>query len=88
VLWDKEDAIVLLMSGWISSTGKSSSLTIFLGDDLTDEGGFKMMDHHGGFSIFVGESGRSTAARCFLRSPDDAAISLRKVAETVGIQRV
>ena len=88
VLWDKEDAIVFLMSGWISSRGKSSSLTIFLGDDLTDEGGFKMVDYHGGPSIFVGESGSSTAARYFLRSPDDAAIFLRKVAETVGIQRI
>ena len=88
VRWDKEDAIVLLMRGWISSTGKSSNLTVFLGDDLTDEGGFKMVDYHGGPSILVGESGSSTAARYFLRSPDDAAIFLRKVAETVGIQRI
>jgi len=84
VLWDKEDAIVLLMSGWASSRGKTSSLAIFLGDDLTDEGGFKVLNTHGGVSIFVGESGSNTAARYFLRSPAEVTGFLERLYQTAA----
>jgi trehalose 6-phosphate phosphatase len=83
VLWDKEDAIVLLLSGWTSSTGESGNLALFLGDDLTDEGGFKVVDRHGGVSIFVGESGSSTAARYILRSPDEVAVFLKQLCQAI-----
>jgi trehalose 6-phosphate phosphatase len=83
VLWDKEDAIVLLMSGWTSSRGKTGSLAIFLGDDLTDEGGFKVVNTHGGVSIFVGESGSSTAAQYFLRSPHEVEEFLHRLTQAI-----
>jgi len=88
LLWDKEDAIVLLISGWTSSTGKPGSPVIFLGDDLTDEGGFKAVDRHGGVTVFVGDSGSHTTAQYFLRSPNEVAIFLQKVAEIVGALRI
>jgi trehalose-phosphatase len=81
VLWDKEDAVVLLLSGWTSSAGQSGSLALFLGDDLTDEGGFEVVDRHGGVSIFVGDSSRVTAARYFLRSPDEVEEFLCRLTE-------
>ena len=83
VLWDKEDAIVLLMSGWAPSTRGSTSLAMFLGDDLTDEGGFKVVNTHEGVSIYVGETGRSTAARYFLRSPAEVAEFLQRLIQTL-----
>ena len=83
VLWDKEDAILLLISGWASSRGASTSLAMFLGDDLTDEGGFKVVNAHRGVSIYVGETGRSTAARYFLRSPQEVEEFLQRLIQTV-----
>ena len=83
VLWDKEDAIVLLLNGWTSSTGQSGSLALFIGDDLTDEGGFKVVDRHEGVSVFVGDSGSSTAARYFLRSPDEVAVFLERLRQAI-----
>ncbi len=83
VLWGKEDAIVLLLSGWISSTRKSGSLAFFLGDDLTDEDGFRVMNVHGGASVFVGESGGRTEARYFLRSPDEVEEFLNRLTQAI-----
>ncbi len=81
--WDKGDAMALLLSKWTSSTGGGSDLTLFLGDDLSDEGGFKVVNTHGGISIFVGEAGASTAASYFLRSPDEVADFLERLRQAV-----
>jgi trehalose 6-phosphate phosphatase len=83
VLWEKRDAVILLMSGWTSSRGKSGSLAIFLGDDQTDEGGFEAVNTHGGISIFVGEDGGSTRALYFLRSPREVADFLERLRQMV-----
>lgn len=45
------------------------TLPIFLGDDLIDEDGFKVINKYGGISVFVGEAVRISAAEYFLRSP-------------------
>ncbi len=83
VLWDKEDAILLLLSGRTSSTAQSGNLVLFLGDDLTDERGFKVVDRQGGVSIFVGESGSSTAGQYFLRSPDEVALFVERLHQAI-----
>ncbi len=48
---------------------KNELLPVFLGDDQTDEDGFKVIAKHNGISIFVGENTDSSAARYYLRSP-------------------
>jgi trehalose 6-phosphate phosphatase len=83
VLWDKEDAIVLLMSGWTSSRQGSTSLAMFLGDDLTDEGGFKVVNTHEGVSIYVGDTDGITSARCFLKSPHEVEEFLKRLAQLI-----
>lgn len=66
--WDKGKAIELLLVRHVRG-GKRKPLVIFLGDDLTDEAGFKAVEKHNGISIFVGEPGANTRASYFLRSP-------------------
>jgi len=53
--------------------GRSSGLfPICLGDDLTDEDGFKVIEKYGdGISVFVGETPTDTTARYFLKSPNE-----------------
>ena len=67
VAWDKGKAIKLLLDKYQRPRGEV--LPIFLGDDLTDEDGFKVINDYGGLSVFVGEESGDTAARYFLRSP-------------------
>ncbi len=78
-LWDKEDAMGLIMSGWSSSTGKSNSLAIFLGDDLTDEGGFKAVNGLGGITVLTGQNSRESSANYFLRSVEEVTCFLDRL---------
>ena len=78
--WDKEDAVELLLASWYPSGEAAAGLAFFLGDDLTDEGGFRAVNERGGVSVFVGRPGRRTAARFFLRSPGEVRDFLRRLA--------
>jgi trehalose-phosphatase len=40
-----------------------------MGDDQTDEDGFRVIEKHGGISVFVGEQTNHSAARYYLKSP-------------------
>lgn len=70
VTWDKGRAIKLLMKKYSKGGRKSGLLPIYLGDDLTDEDGFRVIENYGnGLSVFVGAKGQHSAARYFLKSP-------------------
>ena len=83
VVWGKEDAITLLASCWAPSGEAAAGLTFFLGDDLTDEGGFGVVNARDGVSVIVGEPGRDTAARFFLMAPSEVLDFLRRLAATL-----
>ena len=56
VAWDKGKAIKMLMKKYGRRGRKSGLLPIYIGDDLTDEDGFKVIENYGsGISVFVGE---------------------------------
>jgi trehalose-phosphatase len=70
VAWDKGKAVKLLMKRYGKGGRKSGLLPIYLGDDLTDEDGFRVIEDYGhGLSVFVGEKSQHSAARYFLKSP-------------------
>jgi len=72
--WDKGKAIKLLMKRYGKGGRKSRLLPIYLGDDLTDEDAFKVIEKYGnGISVFVGDDKQDTVARYFLKSPAEVA---------------
>jgi trehalose 6-phosphate phosphatase len=82
VTWDKGKAVKLLMKRYGKGGGKSGLLPIYLGDDLTDENGFRVIENYGsGLSIFVGEEAQQSTARYFLKSPSEVAMFLDMVLE-------
>lgn len=69
VAWDKGKAIRLLMKRYGKGGRKSGLVPVYLGDDLTDEDGFRVIAKYGaGLSVVVGEVPRESAAEYYLRS--------------------
>jgi trehalose 6-phosphate phosphatase len=85
VNWDKGKAIKLLMKRYGKGGRRSGLMPIYLGDDLTDEDGFRVIEAYGnGVSIFVGAPTFDSVARYFLKSPREVAIFLETL---LGEQR-
>jgi len=77
VNWDKGKAIKLLMKRYGKGGQRSGLLPIYLGDDLTDEDGFRVIeDYESGISVFVGKEDQHSAAHYFLKSPAEVAAFL------------
>lgn len=81
VSWDKGTAIDMLIDRQAKHSGSGNSLAIFLGDDVTDEDGFKVVQQNQGISVFVGRENQHSAAEYFLRSPDEVQEFLRWLIE-------
>jgi len=85
VEWDKGKAIRLLMKKYGKGGRYSGLVPIFLGDDLTDEDGFEVIEKYGnGFSIFVGEPNTGTSARYCLKSPAEVEIFFSRLLESMS----
>jgi trehalose 6-phosphate phosphatase len=70
VNWDKGKAIRLLMKKYGKGGRNSGLLPIYLGDDRTDEDGFRVIEKYGqGITILIGESCAESSARYYLTSP-------------------
>lgn len=69
VEWDKGKAISLLIDKYGRPKTKKGLFPVFLGDDTTDEDGFKVVRKQDGIAIFVGDENRNSAADYYLKSP-------------------
>ncbi|MBI2831063.1 MAG: trehalose-phosphatase [Chloroflexi bacterium] len=82
VAWDKGKAIKLVMKQCGKGGRKSGIFPIYLGDDLTDEDAFRVIEAYGdGLSVFVGDEKQKTVARYFLKSPSEVAVFLGMLLE-------
>lgn len=73
--WGKGEAIARLWEVY-----PDLPLTIFFGDDVTDEDGFAVVQAAGGIAVFVGEGRAPTQALHRLDSPGEVAEALRLLA--------
>jgi trehalose 6-phosphate phosphatase len=68
--WNKGNAVKLIVDRF-SPSRKRDVLPIYLGDDLTDEDAFKVVNDLGGISILIGEGSRESAAAYYLNSTSE-----------------
>jgi len=69
--WDKGKAIAWLIAKLRNSCRKVKILPVYLGDDLTDEDAFKVINKMDGISIVVGSDNFNSVARYFLKAPEE-----------------
>lgn len=82
--WDKGKAIKMLMKMYGKGGRKSQLLPVYIGDDVTDEDGFKVIENYeNGISVFVGERDHPSSACYFLESPAEVATFLSMLLEQV-----
>ncbi|MBI2860431.1 MAG: trehalose-phosphatase [Chloroflexi bacterium] len=79
--WHKGKAVETLAAQIRSLTGHARLLTIYLGDDKTDEDAFSVLRRPHGWSIFIRDGGDSSSAEFFLRSPAEVSLFLSRLIE-------
>jgi trehalose-phosphatase len=67
--WDKGRAVELIGSEIKAKLKLSRLLTVYLGDDATDEDAFRVMHRPEGWGVYVGGENRKSAAGYYLNSP-------------------
>ena len=77
IAWDKGSAMTWLLDRYKYRKGE----VLYLGDDLTDEDVFQVVNCWKGLSVYVGPPSRRTAARWRLDDPEQVLVMLTQVAE-------
>ena len=79
--WHKGRAVETIMKEIKAVLGDKQWLTIYLGDDTTDEDAFRIIHRPQGWSIFVGEENPSSNADYFLNSTSEVTTFLSRLLE-------
>lgn len=81
VSWNKGKAVELLLRKHGDGLTGRNTLAVFLGDDLTDEDGFKMINARDGLSVYVGDGNQPSSANYYLASPQEVCLFLKRLVE-------
>jgi len=79
--WDKGKAVESIRREIRSLLKLERVLTVYLGDDTTDEDAFKVLQRPEGWSVFVGQENPSSAADYFLNSTAEVEEFLSRLLE-------
>jgi len=79
VPWHKGKAVQMILDKFLPKNVRGSYLSMYLGDDLTDEDAFQTINNAGGISIFVGASGQKSAAAYYLNDTAEVRTLLAEV---------
>jgi trehalose-phosphatase len=79
--WDKGKAVALIGREIRTRLNIPRLLTVYLGDDTTDEDAFRVLRRPEGWGIFVGEANRTSAADYFLNSTAEVEEFLGRLSE-------
>lgn len=79
--WHKGKAVASIRTEIESLLRLERLLTIYLGDDTTDEDAFEVLHRPEGWSVFVGPENTSSAADYFLNSPAEVEEFLSRLLE-------
>jgi trehalose 6-phosphate phosphatase len=79
--WNKGKAVEFIARKIKAELKTERLLTIYLGDDTTDEDAFRVVHRPAGWSIYVGEENRKSAAEYFLDSPEEVEEFLTRLNE-------
>ncbi len=79
--WDKGKAVEAINREMKAVLRCERLLTIYLGDDTTDEDAFRVIRRPQGWSIFVGQENPSSNAECFLSSTSEVLTFLSRLLE-------
>lgn len=77
--WHKGKAVEAIVAEMKKILKYAKLLTIYLGDDTTDEDAFRVVHRPQGWSIFVGEENPSSNAEYFLNSTSEVMIFLSRL---------